>query len=172
MDQQERYILDFTHPLGDKRVIEYQLDQEFWRAFKSEEIDEGNVTACVTLTPVRDVIEVSIDLKGSVVVQCDRCLDPLTIDVQSEEQLTIEIGDEERDDDLLITLSKQQPTYDIAPLLYTMVVLALPLQRMHEIDDCNPDMVRYLVANAPDEEKRNSIDPRFEALKASLKEKK
>lgn len=176
MSSKESYILDFTHPISEVKTLGFQLNQEFWNRFDQSEITDGAVEATVTITPIRGLYEVTFGFSGEVTVPCDRCLAPLSEEVDTEETVTFELGDELNDEnENVIILNTQDPTYDISDLMYEMIALSLPLQRMHDIEDCDPEMVKFLVGSAPEETvatEEKAEDPRWSALRKAVEKEK
>ncbi|MDO4770656.1 MAG: YceD family protein [Porphyromonas sp.] len=156
------------------KTLEFQLDRSYWEMMDQEEILEGEVSASVFIEPVRDLYRVTFSFDGFVAVPCDRCLAPVRLDVDVEEEVSFDLGDELCDeDDKVIVLSIQDPKYDISILMYEMIVLSLPLLRTHDIEDCDPEMVRFLVSDLPDAgEPIQESNPIWDDLKKAISEKK
>lgn len=174
MDRRETYILDFTHPIKSPKTIEFQLDREYWATMSPDSISDGDVSASVLIEPVRDLYRVTFSFEGTVTVPCDRCLAPVRLDVDVEEEVSFDLGEELCDeDDKTIVLNAQDPKYDISMLMFEMIVLSLPLQRMHDIEDCDPEMVKFLVSSAPDaDEPSQEEDPLWADLRKAVSKKK
>lgn len=174
MDRRETYILDFTHSIKSPKTIEYQLDREYWEMMGSDSIFDGNVSASLLVEPVCDLYKVTFSFKGAVTVPCDRCLAPVQLDVDIEDDVSFNLGEELCDeDDKIIVLNTQDPKYDISMLMFEIIVLSLPLQRMHDIKDCDPEMIKFLVSNAPDANKPSQEeDPLWGDLRKAVSKEK
>lgn len=168
MGLNNRYTLDFTHPPKEPETIEYRLEDDFFEGIEDALIHGGEVDLRLTITPMPDhVLDLAFSYKGEVEVECDRCLQPLRLPMEVEEGLEIVLGDHFDDEnDELIRLDVQDPVYDFTWIIYELLALHLPIQRMHDIEDCDPEMVKYLVDEAPEEDA--AIDPRWEALKNKI----
>lgn len=78
-------------------------------------------------------------------VPCDRCLDPIDIDVDTTYHITVKYGEDYNDetDDLLII--PQSDTYiNVAYMLYDTLVLTIPLRHVHPLGKCNRAMAAAL----------------------------
>ena len=73
-----------------------------------------------------DDFAVDVDVVGQVQVTCDRCLEPMNVDVDLYEENVEMDGD-----------SKQ---IDLAWLAYELIIVNLPLVHSHQDGGCNPDM--------------------------------
>lgn len=172
MGLKNRYTLDFTHPPKAPEVIEYILEDDFFEGIENSQIEGGKVELELIITPMPDhVLDLSLCYRGEVRVECDRCLQPLILPIEVEEGLEIVLGDHFDDEnDELIYLDNQDPVYDFTWIIYELLALHLPIQRMHDIEDCDPEMVKYLVDEAPEGEME--IDPMWETLKTKLNRNK
>lgn len=77
---------------------------------------------------------------------------------------------EENDEELV--LPEQEPIYNFAFIFYELLLVQLPLQMVHPIEECNPQMLAYLVDELPEEEEneqdRNEINPQLAQLREKL----
>ena len=162
MIPKDKYTLDFTHPPKEKTVLEYDLQHSFFAAIEGSEITDGNVALQLTITPLPNrLYQLSLSYKGEVVVVCDRCLEPLTLPIQVEDELQVKLDtyfDDENDE--LIILDMQLPIYDFTWIFYELLALHLPIQRMHKREDCNPEMLKYLVNELPEDAEEIDLRPK------------
>lgn len=172
MSLDKDFRLDFTHFPKVSETIDYELGDSFFSQIDSSEILGGEVSLTITIVPLgTSRLELLFDYQGVVDVECDRCLQPISFDMDVNERVEVEIGDALNDEnDEIITLNAQDPVYDFSWIAYELLALHLPIQRMHDIEDCDPEMVKYLTSEMPDEE--IPVDPRWEDLKRQFDSKK
>lgn len=130
--------------------LQLSLAEPFFADLEQTEVDGGEVEACIDVKHIsQDLYHIGVSLKGSVTVACDRCLDPLTLPVEVEE--TLKVKDEapaaSDHEDTLYT-DYRTGCIDLAWLLYELIETALPMQRTHPIEECNPDMLSRLASEA------------------------
>lgn len=130
--------------------LQLSLAKPFFADLEQTEVDGGEVEACIDVKHIsQDLYHIDVSLKGSVTVACDRCLDPLTLPVEVEE--TLKVKDEapaaSDHEDTLYT-DYRTGCIDLAWLLYELIETALPMQRTHPIEECNPDMLSRLASEA------------------------
>ena len=141
-----------------------------------EEFQRGTVKANVSLRKKRDIFDFVFKIEGVVIVPCDRCLDDLEVEVDTEETLRVRLGDSFADDGDTVVVPESDGEINIAWYLYEFIVLALPMKRVHAPGKCNHEMTGKLkkhVVASPDGENdefdeegvEESIDPRWESLK-------
>lgn len=147
------YIIDFTHARKGEEVLSYDLNDSFFAA-EAGEIRSGAVHLDLHILPLPgDLYELKYFYKGTVEVECDRCLGPLQLDMEVEESMTVQIGEalDDEDDENLV-LDAKEPKYDFAHIFYELLALHLPIQRMHDIKDCDPAVLNYLVDTVPEDD--------------------
>ena len=125
----------------------FHLDDEFFHNLKQDEIKGGDINAELTLRHIgTDTYEAAYAIHGTVTVTCDRCLDDLVLPVAVEETRILKDDPAAREaTDERITLL-DGGHYDAAWELYELIELSLPLQRVHDVNDCDPDVVSRLHA--------------------------
>ncbi len=188
MDKLYRYIIDLKGMKGDQQIETIQLDDHFFSAIEATEIQKGNLTCVVEVSQNLGGYELTFHTEGFVIVQCDRCLDEMLLPVVAENRLNVKFGEENIDEgDDLIVVSEEEGVLDLAWHIYEFIVLALPIQHVHKLGECNEMMYeeysKHLVSandldldeedtedddefNANEERsEKASIDPRWEKLK-------
>lgn len=91
-----------------------------------------------------DWFEIAVAVTGEAVVMCDRCLDDLQLPVKVEDVVKVYAGTEEQNDPDVNVLLGVGYKYDLSWDVYELIELSLPLQRVHDMDSCNPDMLDRL----------------------------
>lgn len=149
-------------------TFEFRLDDGFFSHFEGDEINGGEVVATVRVEKNMSQFSFVADVEGKVVTTCDRCLDPLEVEIGNEEEFAVHIGGETNtDNEDLIELGEDDSVLNVAERLYEMCVVALPIVKVHDEGECNEEMIKVLDAHQPDGNMKNenSSDPRWDALK-------
>lgn len=167
------YTLDFTHPPKEVESIRYRLDKAFFESIEDSVITDAEVDLELIIEPMTNLrFQLFLNYEGVVYVACDRCLQPLALDMEVHEGLEIILGDHLDDEnDEQITLDAQDPIYDFSWIFYELLALHLPIQRTHDIEDCDPEILKYLVNEQPedvDEDEPLALNPMFQALKDKM----
>jgi uncharacterized metal-binding protein YceD (DUF177 family) len=90
------------------------------------------------------------DLKGTVRVQCDRCLEMYDQPIKSKERIFVRLGEKEfTDGDDLIWVSTNDYQLNVSQLIYEFICLAIPIKKVHPDDEdgnttCDPEMIGKL----------------------------
>ncbi len=134
--------------------FEIELTDRFFADLEQEEISGGDVHAQILVKAMTDCIyQIQAQMQGRVVTLCDRCLEPLTLTVQAETELKVkDAPPHESDDPEMQYLEADNPCYDLSWDLYEAIETAMPIQRVHPEDECNPEMTRYILKDAPEAE--------------------
>ena len=134
--------------------FEIELTDRFFADLEQEEISGGDVHAQILVKAMTDCIyQIQAQMQGRVITLCDRCLEPLTLTVQAETELKVkDAPPHESDDPEMQYLEADNPCYDLSWDLYEAIETAMPIQRVHPEDECNPEMTRYILKDAPEAE--------------------
>ncbi len=144
MSRQDHYMIDLSRlPIGT-HVFEIQLDSDFFATLEKSEILSGDVAAKIVLNLREESYQLNIAVQGTVFVVCDRCLDPMPLDIIDEQ----EIWSEEEENDLSSMTTHQ---LDLSWLAYEIVSINIPLVHSHQAGECNKHMELLLQDHLCDE---------------------
>ena len=148
MSEQSHNIVELQRlSLGVHR-FDIQLDDAFFASLEKTEILGGQVAAKATLNLREDFYTLSIAVQGTVRVVCDRCLDPMEITIDDEQEMDSE---ELKEDESETTLDNQHSTIDLTRLAYEIVSINIPIVHCHPDGGCNPQMDLLLQSHLCDE---------------------
>ena len=150
MGRFDKYNVDLKGMRVASLELEFDLDNAFFADIDGEEFQKGAVKAKVVVNKNRDIFDFSFSIAGTVVVPCDRCLDDLAIDVDTENTLRVKLGDSYADEGDIVIVPENEGDLNIAWYLYEFIVLALPMKRVHAPGKCNHEMAGKL--------KKHSVD--------------
>ena len=146
MSEQNHYIIDLSRlPIGT-HGFDIQLNNDFFSGLEKTEILSGQVDAKLTLNLREDDYTLNIAVHGTVYVTCDRCLDPMPLDIDDEQEIWSD--DEVVSNDQLPMTNDQ---LDLTWLAYEIVSINIPLVHCHQNGGCNPQMDLLLQSHLCDE---------------------
>ena len=148
-------------------MFDYNLGNTFFESFEYGLIKKGNVSVEVTLEKLSSFMVLYSAFQGTVDVECDRCLDDLSLPVEGNYKLIVKFGegDSEESEDILM-LPEKAFELDIMQYLYEYVMVSIPSKRVHEPGECNEEMLAKLNAyNVEEDPSDDIVDPRWAALK-------
>ena len=143
----------------------FRARKEFFERFENSEILDADLNVVVTAEKSGHFIGVDCDVDGVVTVECDRCLEELTLPVETGFRLSVKFGEEpavssdsaegERE---IVWLPESDADLDIGQIVYDYVCLSLPVQRVHPEGGCNPEAMKYLNSDHANEDDFQSKD--------------
>ncbi|MDO5442681.1 MAG: DUF177 domain-containing protein [Bacteroidia bacterium] len=163
-----------------KSQFRWHAEGQFFSGFENSEILDADIDIDVIVEKSGKYIGVDLDLDGTVTVECDRCLADLQLPVSASPRFSVKFGEESENDKLtaegereIIFLPESDTDMDLSQVIYDYTCLSLPLSRVHEDGECDPETVKYLSTGTdagPDRSEKNVESP-FEALRSLLEEK-
>ena len=129
---------------NETRVIEYDLDDAYFKKIDSPEVQKGNVIAKVSVQKKMNTYELHFQLDGSVIIPCDRCLDDMVQPIHYKEKLLVKFGDTFSEEDEIVIVPEAEGAINIAWFLYEFIVLNIPMKHVHATGECNKTMVTKL----------------------------
>ena len=162
MSEQSHYIIDLSRlPVGT-HTFEIQLDDAFFASLEKTEILSGNISAKATLNLREEDYQLNIAVHGTVFVVCDRCLDPMPLDIDDEQEIWSEDELPLDETGKPIGGKEQLSTLDLTWLAYEIVSINIPLVHSHQAGGCNPQMDLLLqshLCDEPDPENDTDTEP-------------
>lgn len=125
MTTQNAHIIELSKlEIGDYS-FDYELDSVYFQSVEKSEVLSGHVQAKAELALRERDFDLRIKVGGTVQVTCDRCLDPMDVAVDAEDDMEMDEGTE---------------MLDLEWLAYELVIVNLPLVHSHQPGGCNPQM--------------------------------
>ena len=115
--------------LGE-HLFDFQLDNAYLSSIENTELLGGMVDVKARLLLRETEFAVDVDVCGTVQVTCDRCLEPMDVEVDVYEED--------------VDLDEDPKTLDLAWLAYELIIVNLPLVHSHQDGGCNPQMAALL----------------------------
>ncbi|MCK9203534.1 MAG: DUF177 domain-containing protein [Bacteroidales bacterium] len=161
-----QYEVLFTGLKPGEYFFDFQIGRTFFENSESDGIKDGEVRVRVRMDREERMMDLHFHIEGKVNVPCDRCNEPMDIEIAGEERLIIKLGDRyfEESEDVQI-IPETDNKIDLGPFIYEYIYLLLPARRVHPDDEsgnstCNPEVLRRLK-----ELSENHVpDPRWEVL--------
>jgi uncharacterized metal-binding protein YceD (DUF177 family) len=173
----KEYELQFSALSIGLHRFTYSIDKEFFGDYlhriqdDARQISDGLVDFNLNLDKKEYMLALHFEFKGWVSLPCDKCLDPVRIEIDQSQVLHVRFSDAPPEDDgEIIYLPNSAYKLSLADLLFEYIQLALPARHIHLQGTCNPEKLaalqQYLVEELPDEvEQNDASDPRWEILK-------
>ena len=142
MELNERYSIGYKSLSNSTFDYDFVVDDALFAAYESREVLGGNCDVKVVLAKTDNQLDVDVTIEGSVVCECDRCLEPCDVDIDYEGHLIVRLSTEEGEyDGEVMWLNPAEENLDLTQYIYESIILSLPYQRVHTEGECNPDMM-------------------------------
>lgn len=128
-----------------KHDFSYHLGKEFFVNMENDEIHDADVEVKLVVTRHGDSFDLSFHFAGTLTLICTRCLDDLIFPVDTDYHVTVEFGDDYRDEnDELLIIPASDPDLNVAFMIYETIVLTIPIKHVHPLGKCNRQMSALL----------------------------
>ncbi|MBN8835206.1 MAG: hypothetical protein ABS68_07095 [Niastella sp. SCN 39-18] len=133
----------------------FDLDDKFFAEKGNTDLSHTQAHIKLLLDKKSGFMLLKFEVGGSTEVNCDRCGNPLHLDLWDEFNMVVkmvdnpeEMNDQEEDPDILY-ISRTESHLHISDLVYEFVLLSVPMQRMCAPDEqgnatCNQEVLQKL----------------------------
>ena len=180
MKQLNEFLIPFIGLKLGKHQFEYQIDNTFFENFEYDEFESSAIKVDVVLEKRGTMLELNFKSKGTVYVPCDLTSEMFDLPIKGKFRLIVQFGPEfNNDKEDLLVLPSGEHQIDISQYIYEMIVLSIPLKRVHPgIKDGTlktPALDKLNELRINDQKKEiiqeENTDPRWDKLKKLLTDK-
>jgi len=148
-------------------------DDSFFAAFEQDWVEKGQFTVSADLTKSALMIQVQMNITGTIELICDRSLEAFDYPFEVNEKLIFKYSDHSEDlGDNLFLLDRKEPKLNLSQDIFDFIALEVPMKKLHprfleEEDVASEDVFIYTTERAdekPASTKEEVIDPRWAAL--------
>jgi uncharacterized protein len=155
------FVIPFIGLKIGSHTFEFDVSDAFFEEYEYSIIHNGKVHVDLILEKKETMMIGVFSCKGEVSTSCDRCNDPLNVQIRGSFQLVFKQATEQEDDEALIVLPPEAYELDVAPHIYELITVSLPVRMIHEEGGCNEEMVEALsqyLLNPEDDEDLDNDD--------------
>ena len=145
-----RFIIHFVSLKEGVHHYDYVITDKFFEKFELSEISNGHLEVDIILEKHTSMLELRFDIEGFVMIPCDLCLEEFEMSIKSSNKMYVKFGNDytEVADDIIM-LPRNADEINVAQFIYEYINLAIPIRRVHPLDEngeatCNPEMIRLL----------------------------
>ncbi len=168
--RKEQYKIPFRTLCEGEHRFDFQLGASFFEEDVFVEY-EGKLDARVVFFKQDSKNQLDVDLKGMLETTCDRCLGTMEVPFESSGIFYLreaEEGEEDKED--VVFVAAEDNDVELSQLFYEMLVLGLPQKKMHNIVDCDEEMVKRMETLKV--KRDNEKDPRWAELEKLIQKDK
>jgi uncharacterized metal-binding protein YceD (DUF177 family) len=178
MKKLNEYLIPFVGLKLGKHQFEYQINKTFFDHFEYDDFEAATIQVGVVLEKKSLMLELHFKHKGTVHVPCDVTGEMFDLPIEGAVKLVVQFGEEYNDEnEEILILPHGEYQLDVSQYIYEMIVLSVPLKRVHPgIEDgtlksAALDKLNELRVTEVEEEEEKEIDPRWDKLKQLLTDK-
>lgn len=188
MGKFDKYKIDLKGMQVPVLSCEFDLDNQFFLDIDAPEVTKGRVQAALEVKKLSagNAFELSFNLKGMVVIPCDRCLDDMEQEISTSDKVLVKLGSDYAEDGDWVIIPEEEGEVNVAWFMYEFIALAIPMKHVHALGKCNRAMAgklnKHLRVSADDEDiagtemdededlesTSQTLDPRWNELKNIL----
>jgi uncharacterized metal-binding protein YceD (DUF177 family) len=184
MSKTKEYVIPFVGLKLGKHKFEYQINNAFFEIFDYNEFQNSDIKVNVVFDKKSNLLEIDFKHKGTVNVPCDLTGEDFDLPIKGKLKLIVRFGETfNNDNEELLILPFGEFEIDIAQYIYEMIVLSIPLRRVHpgvKDGSLKTEALTKLKELAIEEQKKekkeeekqqDNTDPRWDKLKQLLTDK-
>ena len=178
MGHNRTFEIPFVGLKPGEHVFEYLIEDKFFLDYGPQEFENCNTKVKLTLDKHQGFMQLKFDIDGTVDTICDRCGNPLTIQLWDEFNLIVKLvedpttmNDQEEDPDIYY-IDRNESHLSVGNWIYEFVTLSFPIQHICPEDEkgkstCNQKSLEALdkLKAAPIELKNENIWKGLEQFK-------
>lgn len=168
MDKLKNYDIEFSGLKVGKHEFSFEVDEAFFQMFDAEqEFEKINITVEVLLDKHSTFLEFFIRILGKVWLVCDITTESFEYFLENETKVLVKYGEVYDDsNEEVIIIPHQSHAFNIAQLIYEVVVLAIPMKKISpNVTDEDLKLIEQFSPKLEEECDEIEVDPRWEALK-------
>ena len=124
-------------------MYEYDLrvDRSFFTEFTESPLQSADIDLHLTVDKQSREMMVDFDFGGTVATACDRCLADIDLPIQDRRQLIVKFSAETEapvDEGDIVYLHPDTNDFNLAPYVYEMIVLAVPMIKTYDCREGDP----------------------------------
>ena len=174
------FLIPFVGLKLGKHHFEFQINNTFFDRFDYHEYESSDIKVNIVLDKKSTMLELNFKQDGTVNVPCDLTNELFDLPVKAKIKLMVQFGEEfNNDNEELLILPHGEFQIDVAQYIYEMIVLSVPLKRLHQgikNKTLDQEVLKTLdilkVNNTKTQSSKQEIsDPRWDKLKQLLTDK-
>lgn len=160
----KQFVIPFSGLNEGEHWFDFKIDKQFFDCFEDHEVQEAEVEIKLCFIKRSTMLELNFEIEGTFQTNCDRCWKSVSIPIESQDRILVKFGDEQFDEtDEILVIPYRETEIDISKIVYELIVVAMPMKRVHEEGKCDDSISDQLMADEDDNDK--PTDPRWDLLK-------
>lgn len=148
------YEIAFVGLKNGIHEFNYQIEDKFFLNYQEPEFSAAEINAKLLFDKKSTFFLLNFQIIGKVSVICDRCGQPFSLNLWDEFVQVVKLVDnpseiQNNEDPEVTYISKTASHLNLADWIYEFILLSLPMQRIHPLDEngkssCDPNVLALL----------------------------
>jgi uncharacterized metal-binding protein YceD (DUF177 family) len=168
--EKSKYLVEIGRLKNGIHEFEFHMDDSFFTKFENSLLKDSSIDVLLTIDKKSMMALADFTFTGTLSTLCDRCLEPLVIEIEGYNELLVRFEEktEDKDEEMdVVYLSGKEHELDISQYLYEYICLQIPYRNVHPDDEkgnptCDPGTLKEIEKHLTHE---HAPDPRWEILK-------
>ncbi|TYB74136.1 DUF177 domain-containing protein [Bizionia gelidisalsuginis] len=175
----KEFTIPFVGLKEGRHHFDYEIKKEFFDNFEYEDFNSSDLKIDVGFQKKSTLLELHFEVAGTVNINCDVTNEPYDQEIENSLDLVVNFGEEFNDENIdILILPHGEYEINIQQYIYELIVLSLPLKRIHpgvEDGTLDSDILNKLEELSPKikdiKKDQEESDPRWNTLKQLLTDK-
>ena len=153
------FYIPYTGLHSGEYHYSFDIDAAFFTAMPNAIVQSGQVAGKLVFEKQTDSMTIDITVKGSVDVECDRCLENYPQPIDNRLKLIVKFADDAHEEDEIVYITRLETRLFVAPYFLEAILLNLPIRRIHPNDGCDPRILALITGSTDSAPIRPEDDP-------------
>lgn len=155
------YKVELKNMREDSAKYEYTLDNQFFADIDAPEIQKGKLKVDLSVKKSLGVYVLNFHTEGMVILPCDRCLDDMELEVETDDSLKVKLGLTFSEEDDIVVVPEEDGYINVAWFIYEFIALSLPMKHVHAPGKCNKGMMGALSKHLRTSDNEDELEDEF-----------
>ena len=170
------FVIPFKGLKEEKHQFEFIINKEFFDIYQYDDVYDADLKVHLNFNKKSTLFELEFSVEGNVQVACDLTNELFQQPITSNLELVVNFGDAYNDENIdILILPHGDYEIDVSKFIYEMIVLGLPVKRIHPgvVDGTlKSEILDRLKELQPKKTNKNKgSDPRWDKLKELITDK-
>ena len=139
MDALKEFSIPFQGLKNGIHQFEYQIDSSFFSNFEDSALTNAQFDIYLELEREVNMLVLHFKFTGTMVTECDRCLENINMPMEGAQQLMVKFSEEEKEEeDDVVYIHPKANELNITTYIYELVHLGIPFRKVKPECEENP----------------------------------
>ncbi|NRA10443.1 MAG: DUF177 domain-containing protein [Crocinitomicaceae bacterium] len=138
------FVIPFVGLKQGVHEFNFEIGKAFFESIEYSIVQEGNVNVTFLLDKKEAMLIGDYTIRGTVKASCDRCTEPVDVEVEGEFQLVYKFDDKPSEDESLVIVYPEEYEIDIKESIHEFIAVSIPSRTVHEEGECNEEITNIL----------------------------